>query len=140
LRMDLSTTGPTPAAADASPPAPRAEAPVAEAAAASPTVLAPASDPTRPATPVPVATNTPAIALPTPTPLSTPMAEPPTDTFAPRGVTQSVSGSINARGQKDRYRFDGVQGQLLEARVKRTSGISLQPELELLDPNGRSEA
>ena len=68
------------------------------------------------------------------------VADPPTGSFAPRGVTQSVSGAINARDQKDRYRFDGVQGQLLEARVRRTSGISLQPTLVLVDPTGASEA
>jgi hypothetical protein len=92
-------------------------------------------------TPVPAAPSpTPAAAGATPTLAATAAPELTGESFAPRGVTQTVSGAITATGQKDRYQFDGVQGQLLEARVKRTSGISLQPSLELIDPTGHSEA
>ena len=149
LRVELSATGPTPAAGESAPPMPPPEAPaVVEAAAPSPTVVAHTPEATRAATTAPAATNTPVPATAIPTPLATPIptslatvvADPPTGSFAPRGVTQSVSGAINARDQKDRYRFDGVQGQLLEARVRRTSGISLQPTLVLVDPTGASEA
>ncbi len=88
-----------------------------------------ATPPAAPAT-VPVAVLTPA---PSPAP-------DPGTSYAPRGATQSVTGTISAAGQKDRYQFAGQQGQLLEARVRRTSGISLQPSQDLLDPTGLAEA
>jgi hypothetical protein len=148
LRVELSATGPTPAAGEAARPAAPPEAPVVEAAPPAPAVTSATPDPTRAPNAAPPATNTP-VSVPTPTPM--PAASTPTlaatavpdltaDSFAPQGVTQTVSGAINATGQKDRYRFDAAQGQLLEARVKRTSGISLQPGLELIDPTGHSEA
>jgi len=142
LRVDLSTTGPTPAAGETARPAAPPGVPAIEAAGPSPAAIAATPDPTRAPTPTAVrATNTPA-PVPTPTPVATAVAvaDPSGDSFAPRGVTQNVSGAINARDQKDRYQFDGVQGHLLEARVRRTSGISLQPALDLVDPTGRSEA
>jgi hypothetical protein len=122
---------------------------VVEAAPPAPTLTSAASDPTLAPTAPPAATNTPVPAAPTPVSTAVPPA--PTleatavpdvtaESFAPQGVTQTVSGAITATGQKDRYRFDAAQGQLFEARVKRTSGISLQPSLELIDPTGHSEA
>jgi hypothetical protein len=156
LRVELSATGPTPAAAGADRLAAPPGAPPVEAAPPAPIVASTAPDPTRAPTAAPAGTNTPvptptpAPAAPTPTQMATALPtamlaatavpELAADSFAPQGVTQTVSGAINATGQKDRYRFDAVQGQLLEARVKRTSGISLQPSLELIDPTGHSEA
>ena len=131
LRVELSATGPTPAAGDAARPAAPPDS------TRLPTAAPPATD-----TPVPaVPTLTPvATAVPTTTLAATAVPDLTADSFAPQGVTQTVSGAINTTGQKDRYRFDAVQGQLVEARVKRTSGISLQPGLELIDPTGHSEA
>jgi hypothetical protein len=59
--------------------------------------------------------------------------------FAPRSEGQSRSGVIDNSQQRDAYRFDARQGQLLEARAKRTSGVTLQPRIELLDPSGAYE-
>src|SRR5581483_6104972 len=52
----------------------------------------------------------------------------------------TVNATLGDVGQKDRYRVDAQQGQLLQAQVKRTSGITLQPYLELIDPSGAREA
>jgi hypothetical protein len=48
----------------------------------------------------------------------------------------TASGTIQDRNQKDQHAFDGRQGQLLELRVKRTSGVGLQPRVQLVDPSG----
>jgi hypothetical protein len=60
--------------------------------------------------------------------------------FAPRGVNDTASGTIASQGQHDSFPFQGTQGQLLELRVKRTSGVTLFPRVELLDPSGASES
>src|SRR3989442_1465271 len=79
----------------APPPGPPA---VGRAAPTPPAVAAP-PDPTGapPPTAMRSATNTPAPAVPTPTPVATAVPDPAADSFAPRGVTQNVSGAINAR-------------------------------------------
>jgi hypothetical protein len=59
--------------------------------------------------------------------------------FAPRGTGGSGSATIVNREQRDSYPFDGLQGQLLEVRAKRTSGVTLEPRIEVLDPSGVNE-
>src|SRR6266849_5050353 len=51
-----------------------------------------------------------------------------------------VSAEITERNQQDRYHFEARQGQVVDARVKRTAGISLQPGFDLFDPMGLREA
>jgi len=101
LRVELSATGPTPAAGDAARPAAPPDS------TRLPTAAPPATD-----TPVPaVPTLTPvATAVPTTTLAATAVPDLTADSFAPQGVRQTVSGAINTTGQKDRYRFDAVQG------------------------------
>jgi hypothetical protein len=67
------------------------------------------------------------------------MADAAASSFAPRGATEHGSGMIAKEAQRDTYAFDGTQAQLLEVRAKRTSGVSLEPQIELLDPSGLSE-
>lgn len=59
--------------------------------------------------------------------------------FAPHGTRGSASGVFTNSEQRDRYAFDGEQGQLLEVRVKRTSGTTLTTQIALLDPSGVNE-
>ena len=59
---------------------------------------------------------------------------------ATHGQTQAETGSISAQGQRNRYSFDGRQGQQLELRAKRTSGVTITPGLILIDPSGKEEA
>jgi len=70
--------------------------------------------------------------------------------FIDQGSTTLASGQLANGGQvtaeltdlnqKDRFRFEARQGQLLTARVQRTSGVSLQPWIELIDPSGAKES
>lgn len=66
--------------------------------------------------------------------------KPSADSFAPRGVTQTVAGNIANSNQADRHKVQAKQDQILEVRVKRTSGVSLRPSIVLVDPTGQSEA
>jgi hypothetical protein len=59
--------------------------------------------------------------------------------FAPAGTRGSGSGVMTNTQQRDRYSFEGAQGQLLEVRAKRTSGVTLIPQVALLDPSGVDE-
>jgi hypothetical protein len=59
--------------------------------------------------------------------------------FAPRGVSDSASGTLASQDQRDSFPFQGTQGQLSEPRVRRTSGLTLMPRVELLDPSGAYE-
>ena len=59
--------------------------------------------------------------------------------LAPHGAGSSGSGAITNQKQRDSYPFVGEQGQLIEVRAKRTSGVTLQPRIELLDPSGVNE-
>jgi hypothetical protein len=101
--------------------------------------LAAAQPPTAPAF---RATNPPAAtpAAPTSTPVPENTPAPVVPSFAPRGEGQSRSGVIENSKQRDRYQFDGRQGQLVEVRAKRTSGVTLAPRIELVDPSGAREA
>lgn len=59
--------------------------------------------------------------------------------FVPHGVSDTASGTIASQDQRDSFPFQGTQGQFLELRVKRTSGVTLMPRMELLDPSGAYE-
>jgi hypothetical protein len=71
---------------------------------------------------------------------SAPNPQPLGESFAPTGQMGSASGSIDNAGQRDRYGLEVTQGQLLEVRVTRTSGITLSPNIVVLDPTGQQEA
>ena len=73
-------------------------------------------------------------------PVATTGPQPPGGSFAPQGATQTVSGNIANSGQKDRHLIQARQGQLFEIRVKRTSGVSFSPYIQLVDPTGQIEA
>lgn len=87
----------------------------------------------------PTQTAPPTQATPTLAPVPESTVAPVVPSFAPRAEAQSHSGVIENSKQRDTYRFDGQQGQLLEVRAKRTSGVTLQPKIELLDPSGAYE-
>ena len=72
-------------------------------------------------------------------PVATAGAKPSGGSFAPRGETQTVTGNIANSNQKDRHVFQAKQGQLAEVRVKRTSGVSFRPYIQLVDPAGQRE-
>jgi hypothetical protein len=93
--------------------------------------VAPATEATRPAARTQV--------VPTLAPVPSPVLAAAVPAFAPRGEGSSRSGVITNSQQRDTYEFQGQQGQLLEVRAKRTSGVTLQPRIELVDPSGAYE-
>ncbi|MBV9173260.1 MAG: hypothetical protein JOZ81_24610 [Chloroflexi bacterium] len=61
------------------------------------------------------------------------------DRFGQLTSGNEVTGAIDQADQVDRYRFEGAQGQVIRARAYRTSGVSLEPRLDLVDPTGATE-